>query len=492
MEGLSHYKDITDLFWDSIKEAPVEDISYENIIGGLAINNNTVWLGFAGPLILAVIATVKKKNSHIYFHARQALIFQTVGLIVLFFLWLLWGVLSNIAFSSVPEIQKISVSKVIVMFIALIPAAFALFLVVYEALIAGDLERVSHSNGSVKYYWLSDWLEKRYDNENMKRLEADKEAQAHYLQKRADDLVLGLKAYQGGIQFYNRAIPLYAEIGKTTNQITCLIRILYCREKLDQDKEKLPVLIDLASLSRARGDKTLLYASTQNIEKIASKLALAGTAGSDIAENQSLYKILFDGCLDYCYKNYEIAAKCFSQICQEDPHNAHFWTNLGNTLFYLKRTEESISAYDSAIECEPDWGFLYRNRARALLIDNKEKARNDIKRAYEIEPRHPYSRALLGYDELFQDHYENAVRYFQIAIGQESKTEWKIGLALAKICLAHSGDAEQIIGALNSEDSEIARAELLWLELASANDPNLKLAVQNVAEMIQKALFETK
>jgi predicted O-linked N-acetylglucosamine transferase (SPINDLY family) len=72
-----------------------------------------------------------------------------------------------------------------------------------------------------------------------------------------------------------------------------------------------------------------------------------------------------------------------------DPDNAEFHTNLGNTLYELKRYEAAIASYDAALALNPNFAGGFYNRAMALYdLSRFEAAVASFDQAIALNPDH--------------------------------------------------------------------------------------------------------
>jgi len=108
------------------------------------------------------------------------------------------------------------------------------------------------------------------------------------------------------------------------------------------------------------------------------------------------------------------------QVVLKTPKNTAAWINLGNLYFDAHKHEESIHAYEKALELKPDnvnvltdLGIMYRS------IEKYEKALASFAKANEVDPKHENS--------LFNS---GIVLYFDLNRQEEGRDKWR---ALLKV-----------------------------------------------------------
>lgn len=108
------------------------------------------------------------------------------------------------------------------------------------------------------------------------------------------------------------------------------------------------------------------------------------------------------------------------QIVLKNPNDTASWISLGNLYFDAHKHEESIIAYEKALELKPDnadvltdLGIMYRS------IEKYEKALASFAKANEVDPKHENS--------LFNS---GVVLYFDLNKQEEGRDKWR---ALLKI-----------------------------------------------------------
>jgi predicted O-linked N-acetylglucosamine transferase (SPINDLY family) len=94
-------------------------------------------------------------------------------------------------------------------------------------------------------------------------------------------------------------------------------------------------------------------------------------------------------------RRFEEARKSYSRAIALRPNYPMALSNLGNTLTRLRLIEEAIEQYDRAIDLKPDYADAYVNRGMAmLLLDRIEQADVNFDRALSFRPG--YLEAIVG------------------------------------------------------------------------------------------------
>jgi len=95
--------------------------------------------------------------------------------------------------------------------------------------------------------------------------------------------------------------------------------------------------------------------------------------------------------------NQEQTINRLKTILKSDPENYRAWVDLGNAYFDSNQPEESIAAYEKAMDLDPsdpnvhtDLGTMYRR------VQQYQEAIKHYRKAMELDPRHSNSRFNLG------------------------------------------------------------------------------------------------
>ena len=107
----------------------------------------------------------------------------------------------------------------------------------------------------------------------------------------------------------------------------------------------------------------------------------------------------------------------YTKKIEEEPDNASYWNNRGNTFYNLKEYEKAIEDYNKAIELEPSNAFYYNKRGNVYYhFKEYEKAIEDYNKAIELDPSNAsyYNNRGNVYYRLKE--YEKAIEDYKRAI----------------------------------------------------------------------------
>lgn len=137
----------------------------------------------------------------------------------------------------------------------------------------------------------------------------------------------------------------------------------------------------------------------------------------------TMYEKIHPGDTNYDMALYEKAASLYTAerydeaiaICRQglkrnSPYSAQYYSNLGNALDNLDRSEDAQAVYDSGIAQFPGSHLLYYNRA--VMHINKERIKEgvaDLKKAIELNPYHASSHLQLADLCIRSGHYTQAL-----------------------------------------------------------------------------------
>ena len=95
----------------------------------------------------------------------------------------------------------------------------------------------------------------------------------------------------------------------------------------------------------------------------------------------------------YIKGDYASALDYFNQSINADPKYTRGWIEKGNVLIRMNRTEEAISAYDSALALENNLPLVWNSRGEALMaLERFAEARDSFDNALKVSPE--YAKAL--------------------------------------------------------------------------------------------------
>ncbi len=87
-------------------------------------------------------------------------------------------------------------------------------------------------------------------------------------------------------------------------------------------------------------------------------------------------------------KRYEEALQAYEQAIRLEPGSADVHYNKGNALLCLERYQEAIDAYEHAIRLQPTFALAYNKKGRALsYLGRYEEARDAHEHALRLDPK---------------------------------------------------------------------------------------------------------
>ena len=97
--------------------------------------------------------------------------------------------------------------------------------------------------------------------------------------------------------------------------------------------------------------------------------------------------LLFQGMVELGQRSYEKANRNFARILEKEGKNFLALSGAATAQMNLEKLEKSIELLDRAIALEPEFAYLYVDRARAWRgLKKYGKAEDDFTRAIELEP----------------------------------------------------------------------------------------------------------
>ncbi len=133
-----------------------------------------------------------------------------------------------------------------------------------------------------------------------------------------------------------------------------------------------------------------------------------GAASSLAALVESCTPIrVLNGLAEGCFKNddYVHTIHHLDDILKREPNNVKALSMRGYSYAGLFQYDHAIKDFDQAITLEPTWAKLYVFRGTAFYSQARirksdillERARDDLKKAIELDPGNPDAHAVLGY-----------------------------------------------------------------------------------------------
>ncbi len=114
--------------------------------------------------------------------------------------------------------------------------------------------------------------------------------------------------------------------------------------------------------------------------------------------------LFLKGSLDFAAKRYAKANSSFQAILKKEPENFMALAGAGAALMNMEKLETAVKLLDKAIALEPDYAYLYVDRARAWKgLKKYGKAEEDYGRAIALEP---------GVEWHYLDRARIRIRYF--------------------------------------------------------------------------------
>ena len=155
----------------------------------------------------------------------------------------------------------------------------------------------------------------------------------------------------------------------------------------------------------------------------------------------------------------------------------------------LDRSVDAAQAYGQAIGLLPDEPRLYRNRADTWFqLEKLDLAEQDIVRAVQLDPEHPYTHGRQGFLALARGQFGDASLHFDLATAKDGGCAWKYGLALAKLGQGDSDGAKTVLSAaLDQADADDRAMAHKWLERVISLRPDLSVESQALLELLELA-----
>jgi secretion system chaperone SscA len=108
----------------------------------------------------------------------------------------------------------------------------------------------------------------------------------------------------------------------------------------------------------------------------------------DLSEDQ-LEEIYANGYYLFNHGKFNTAKKIFTSLAEYAPDNSNYWKAVGIVNQQLKKYNEAIDAYNSAIKINNDIAsYIFRGESK-ILMGNKKEALKDFKELLEIAQNIP-------------------------------------------------------------------------------------------------------
>ncbi|MBD2558920.1 tetratricopeptide repeat protein, partial [Aphanizomenon flos-aquae] len=121
-------------------------------------------------------------------------------------------------------------------------------------------------------------------------------------------------------------------------------------------------------------------------------------------------------------KKLDGAVTAYQKAIELDPNYAIAYNNLGNALYYQKKLDGAVTAYQKAIELDPNYAIAYNNLGNALSDQKKlDEAVAAYQKAIELDPKLAIAYYNLGNALYDQKKLDGAVAAYQKAIELDPK-----------------------------------------------------------------------
>ncbi|NJN20472.1 MAG: tetratricopeptide repeat protein [Leptolyngbya sp. RL_3_1] len=200
---------------------------------------------------------------------------------------------------------------------------------------------------------------------------------------------------------------------------------------------------------------------------------------------------------------HEEASERYTRVTKLQPNNHKAWSNLGGSLFFLKRLEDAIMAFNYAISINSDLFEVWLLKGVALNQLNRHlEAAQSFDRASQIKAEVPEAWLLQGDNLLEIERYEEAVNAYQKALEnniKDKETTYKVWLNMGEALrrLSHHERAIESFNhalSINSESPEalnnkgLALVEKAIAEATEVSEDNFKNDVKNGICLYEKSL----
>jgi tetratricopeptide (TPR) repeat protein len=144
-------------------------------------------------------------------------------------------------------------------------------------------------------------------------------------------------------------------------------------------------------------------------------------------------------------EDYSPAITAYQQAIDLNPDDPWLFNALGSAYSRQEQHEQAAEAYAAAVALatdDADRALLHRNRADALIhLDRLDEATRDIEQACALAPDHPYTQVRLGQLAFAREDYSAAVEHYNAAIDRQPEAGFYFDRGLAHLALAHQDQA---------------------------------------------------
>ncbi|MDR2033106.1 MAG: tetratricopeptide repeat protein [Helicobacteraceae bacterium] len=137
----------------------------------------------------------------------------------------------------------------------------------------------------------------------------------------------------------------------------------------------------------------------------------APSTTSKSGEIEKVADIIKQAKAEYDRKNYQEAARLYSQAIQIDPNNAFAYNGRAFAYSKLNDYSKAIADYDQAIKIDPNNAFAYNGRAFAYSkLNDYSKAIADYTQAIKIDPNNAFAYKGRAYTYLSLKDFKQATK----------------------------------------------------------------------------------
>jgi protein O-mannosyl-transferase len=122
---------------------------------------------------------------------------------------------------------------------------------------------------------------------------------------------------------------------------------------------------------------------------------------------------------------WKTAEDSFRKSLQIQPNSAYAETNLGRTLFMLKRNDEALLHFQRAILADPSYAEAHSNYGVLLRVQgNLKEAEAQFLAALQLKPNHIEANVGMGLVLYLRGQFHEAQAFFQKALAERSDNEF--------------------------------------------------------------------
>ena len=204
-------------------------------------------------------------------------------------------------------------------------------------------------------------------------------------------------------QIPEETIPLAEQLSavQSVDNLDQALAVLVGAESLTIEEQILKASLEIAEQKLAEAGRTLdsvLKEEPENTDAIYTLALLRDAEGDEEDRDFNLKKalsfdpvhsdsLIFQGMIFLGKRDYNHANSNFTNVLKTQPDNFLALSGAATAQMNLDNLEESIELLDRAIELEPDYAYLYVDRARAWKgLKKYGKAEDSLTEAIKLEP----------------------------------------------------------------------------------------------------------